>query len=245
MGGVSLKGRSGFLQKLFQFGEDRGPLPKDAMPEGKQRSPEASKALAQLYNTTIQYFSSLEASEDSPPFQKQNLDPSAGKHEMYQASPLILVSSPPTPLRSKRLYLISPDGVNKYLFFVGFSLCPKTTLFFPLWSLQESLSGNYGITSHRSRWSVPRSGAIRGARILSWHIRGRPFPFGTMVVVHQQVGARGAHGTPSRGSLDCRAKSGRVGCEYNRWPASERSGRQKGDGQLERLEETFKFGKSG
>ena len=72
-GGV--KGRSEFLQKLIQFGEDRGPLPKDAMPEGKQRSPEASKALAQLYNTTIQYFSSLEASEGFAPFSKAKSGP--------------------------------------------------------------------------------------------------------------------------------------------------------------------------
>ena len=52
-------------------------------------------------------------------------------------------------------------------------------------------------------------------------------------------------GVPLRGSLDCEAKSGRVGREYNRWRAGERSGRQKGAGQLGRLGETFKFGQSG
>ena len=52
-------------------------------------------------------------------------------------------------------------------------------------------------------------------------------------------------GVPLRGSLDCEAKSGRVGREYNRWRAGERSGRQKGAAQLGRLGETFKFGQSG
>ena len=52
----------------------------DATPEGKQRSPEALKAFVQLYNTTVQYFSSEVASEGFGPF--QNLNPSARKHEI-------------------------------------------------------------------------------------------------------------------------------------------------------------------
>ena len=47
------------------------------------------KAFAQLHDTTMQYFSSEVASEGFGPF--QNLNPSARKHEMYQATHLSFI----------------------------------------------------------------------------------------------------------------------------------------------------------
>ena len=87
-----------------------------------------------LPNYTLQQYNTIalcKHQEDLPPFQKQNLDPSARKHKMCQSSPLILFHLQTPPLIQRALLDKVPIEYicNLNLPNAGYSLCPKLVLF--------------------------------------------------------------------------------------------------------------------